>query len=132
MDVQQKNPPREFKVGAEPQTTIQDCGSIRLEANQQVTFVTDSKTEYDVARKEWGYYATPSTNGRLRDHKLRTALVMNTAKKLYVMLVEVGKEQAFQDYLDHDQQQVLMWLDSDEAAEQLESIASCEQTHVKS
>ena len=66
-----------------------------------------------------GYYATPSINGRLRDHGLRAALVRNPAGKLYLMLVQGGREAEFQEYLRQDRQQVICWLDSDEAAADL-------------
>ena len=63
MKFKPKNPPRTFEVGAETKYTMSDCASIELEPNEQVTFLA-GKAEYDVTRKEWGYYATPSTNGR--------------------------------------------------------------------
>lgn len=72
-------------------------------------------TELDVVRKAWGYYATPSLNGRLREHGLRAALVVNDRGRLYVMLCEDGSEPAFEAYLDEESQRLVCWLDSDEA-----------------
>ena len=107
------DPPRKFKVGLSEEIEISHCANITLEPNEQVTFVTNSGTEYDVARKEWGYYATPSTNERLSNHNLRTALVINNACKLYVMLCENGKEEEFERYLRKENQKLLIWLDKD-------------------
>ena len=64
---------------------------IQLEPDEQVTFVTDSGSEYDVARKSWGYYATPSLNSRLAGFGLRGVLVRGDDGKAYLFLVEMGK-----------------------------------------
>ena len=104
---------------------MSDCGRVELKPNEQLTFVTET-TEYDVARKSWGYYGTPSTNGRLRNHNLRTALVANAADRIYVMLVEAGREADFYEYLRHDDQRVLIWLDADDAVQQFASQTSTE------
>ncbi len=79
-----------------------------------MTFLA-GETELDVVRKSWGYYATPSLNGRLRTHGLRAALVVNGAGRLYVMLCEEGREPEFDAYLDAESQRLVCWLDSDEA-----------------
>ena len=42
-----------------------------LRNNEQLTF-RNGKSEYDVAKKNWGYYATPSINNRLKKFKFRT------------------------------------------------------------
>ena len=112
-------PPREFNVGIEQEITIRHCADISLSPNEQVTFVGESGHEYDVARKSWGYYATPSINGRLRNHHLRGALVSNQKDQLYLMLVESGKEAEFNSYLDDERQTVLMWLDGDDVVAKL-------------
>ena len=106
-------PPREFTVGRDKEITLKDCGRVQLEPDEQVTFVTHA-SEFDVARKHWGYYATPSLNGRLRDHNLRSALVVNEQQQIYLMLVEVGKESDFQKYLTELSQILVTWLDKDE------------------
>ena len=41
-------------------------GTVYLAPNEQLTFVTENKNRYDVARKYWGFYATPSINSRLK------------------------------------------------------------------
>ena len=115
------DPPRKFQVGLEKQIEISHCANISLESNEQITLVTDSETEFDIARKDWGYYATPSTNSRLINYKLRTALVSNTMGHLYVMLCEVGKEDLFYSYLKEEQQQLLIWLDTDDSVKFLKA-----------
>ena len=92
-------PPRVFPVGLGRSIRMKDCARIKLEADEQVTFTAPSGAEYDVARKSWGYYATPSMNGRLKGFGLRAVLVRNGFGKLYLMLVEKGKEAGFRAYV---------------------------------
>ena len=84
-----RNVPREFRVGTNKDILIRDCGSIDLEPNEQVTFHTDSHLEYDVARKSWGYYATPSLNRRLINFGLHAALIHNKENHYFVVLVDL-------------------------------------------
>jgi hypothetical protein len=116
------NPPREFPVGTGAKVTIKDCGRIRLEHDEMVTFTTESGAEYDLARKDWGFYATPSLNGRLVSFDLRAALVKSrVTARFFIFLVENGKEDLFRKYCDIEKQFVIAWLDSDEALEKLEN-----------
>ena len=117
MRVDRFESPRTFTVGAAGDVTIGHCADVELESDEQVTFVTPSQTEFDVVRKAWGYYATPSMNGRLRDHGLRAALVRNAERRIYLMLVEDGQEELFREYLEAETQTLVAWLDSDEAVE---------------
>ncbi len=112
-------PPRTFIVGLDRSITIRDCGRLRLEPDEQVTLTTPAGAEYDVARKAWGFYATPSTNGRLRHFGLRTALVLNRESRLYVMLVEADSEAAFARYCAEEELEVLAWLDDDDSVARL-------------
>ncbi|MBF0176713.1 MAG: hypothetical protein HQL63_07690 [Magnetococcales bacterium] len=117
------DPPRRFKAtGAGLTIELSDCGRMALEPNEQVTFVANNGGEYDVARKSWGYYATPSTNGRLARFGFKTALVLNAKGQLFVMLVEQGGEEDFNDYIREDRQRVLCWLDDDREIEQLKNL----------
>lgn len=102
-------PPRTFRAGKDIQ--IRDCGRMRLDPDEQITFVTEDGAEYDVARKAWGFYATPSLNGRLVDHKLHAALVRNEAGRYYVFLLEDGKRPEFERYLHDERQTLVAWLD---------------------
>jgi len=108
------DPPRQFEVsGAGVTLKLSDCGRVALEPNEQVTFTTEAGGEYDVTRKDWGFYATPSINGRLKSFGLRGALVMSVFGRLFLVLVERGKEEAFLAYVEADRQKLLCWLDED-------------------
>ena len=106
-------PARDFIVG-EISILIHDCGTMFLNQNEQITFKRESGAEYDVTAKDWGFYATPSTNGRLSKFGFRTALVSNTKnKRRYVLLVEKGFEDSFNSYLNAESLVIEMWLDNE-------------------
>lgn len=114
MRLDRKDPPRTFVVG--DNIKISDCGMIALRPDEQVTFVTEAGAEYDVVRKDWGFYATPSLNGRLLQFGLRAVLIQNhRTGRYFVLLVERSKETAFQAYLDAEKLRIVHWLDSDDA-----------------
>lgn len=119
MEFTQKTPPRRFRVGADGAIEMADCGSLALAPDEQVTFTTPAGGEFDVARKAWGFYATPSLNGRLPAHGLKPALCRNPAGQLYLLLVETGQEAAFERYLAEQEMEVLCWLDAPDAADAL-------------
>lgn len=105
-----KQVPRPFKVGKNG-ITIKDCGDIYLEPDEQITFITESERRYDLARKDWGFYATPSVNGRLKNEGFKCALVKNEFNKIYVMVVEESKLDEFSKYCQTENQSVVKWLD---------------------
>ena len=104
---------RTFTIGRGNPITMTDCAHIALEPDEQVTFTTPDGGQYDVARKAWGFYATPSLNARLLDFKLRGVLVRGPAAKYYVLLVERGREGELEAYLAAEQCVIARWLDND-------------------
>lgn len=120
MKFEPKNPPRRFAVGNSVKFEMKDCGNLHLDADEQVTFVTPSGAEYDVAAKEWGFYATPSLNGRLEQFGLRGVLIRNRdTGRYFVLLVARGREPQFDDYCTQENLAVIAWLDSTEALDRL-------------
>lgn len=112
MKVEQHAVPRVFNVGVGHQISLADCGRILLAPDEQVTFISDDGAEYDVTRKAWGYYATPSINGRLRSHGFKTALVRSDATARYfVLLVRASRLADFEKYAQEEQLQLVEWLD---------------------
>lgn len=117
------DPPRQFEVsGAGVKLMLSDCARIGLEGDEQVTFTTENGGEFDVTRKNWGFYATPSTNGRLKSFGLRAALVMSVYGRLFVVIVESGKEDTFFRYVEADKQRFLTWLDDDASVQRLAAL----------
>jgi hypothetical protein len=113
--VEQFDVPRRFTVLG---IGIAHSANIELEDDEQVTFVTGSGTEFDVVRKSWGYYGTPSLNQRLPDNGLRPVLVRgDRSGKMYVLFVENGKEADFYEYVEWDQMTIVCWLDNHQATD---------------
>jgi SAM-dependent methyltransferase len=117
--ITEQRPPRQFVTGRGEPIVISDCARILLEPDEQVTFVTASGAEYDVSRKAWGFYATPSINGRLLNFGLRAVLIRNYVGKYYVMLVERGSEGRFEEYVRVEQNTIVRWLDNEADLAQL-------------
>lgn len=109
MKLSRKSPPRVFEPA--PGIAISDCGDLELDAGEQVTMVTSAGKRMDVAAKDFGFYATPSVNGRLKNEGFKTALVRNTRGQVYVMVVDRERLQSFDAYCGAEQQTVLEWLD---------------------
>ena len=120
MDVTVSNPPRTFRPAGRRTVVLKDCARIVLEPDEQVTFHTPSGAQYDVARKDWGYYATPSLNGRLPQLGLRPVLVSSAQGKYYIMLVEQDREEDFERYLEAECLRVVTWLDDGRVLRHLE------------
>lgn len=105
------DPPRAFEVGHDQKILLRDFGRLELEPDEQVTFTTPSGGEYDVARKSWGFYATPSLNARLVRFGLRAVLVKNRIAQFFVLLVEHGHEEEFRQYVTSERLETIAWLD---------------------
>ncbi|MGE3343060.1 MAG: hypothetical protein AB7L71_06455 [Vicinamibacterales bacterium] len=115
MKVEAVDPPRRFAVGAGA-IPIHHSANVSLDADEQVTFVAESGSQYDVVRKSWGYYATPSLNARLPEHGLHPVLVRNTVTgRAFILLVERGAEISFDDYCASESLEVIARLDTDGA-----------------
>lgn len=120
MKFSEKSPPRRFAVGNDVKFEMSDCGTLALSPDEQVTLVTETGGEYDVSRKDWGFYATPSLNGRLESFGLRGVLIRNTKTgRYFVLLLEKGREKAFDAYMTQESLEVVAWLDSTEALDAL-------------
>lgn len=118
-----RNPPRAFRVGPRADIELKDCGRVELDPDEQVTFATSSGAEYDVAAKSWGFYATPSVNGRLASFGFGTALVRSADAKRFVLLVERTRRAEFEAYLAENGLTVVVWLDDDRVLEAIDGLA---------
>ncbi len=108
MKFQPEQPPRTFQVGG---VEMSDCGRLELDPDEQVTLTFPGGKEYDVARKAWGFYATPSLNGRLAGFGWRTALARHRRTgRRYVMLVAEEELDSFLSYLEEQDMEVEEWL----------------------
>ena len=118
MKYDQTDPPRVFSVEGYD-VVLKECAKIQLDPDELVTFISDSGTEYDVTRKSWGYYATPSLNHRLPRYRLRPVLAQSDAGTFFINLVETGREEEYATYLAGVGMTAILWLDDIEVLEGL-------------
>lgn len=111
MKVSLKSPPRIFKPRKDKPIEISDMGDISLDPNQQLSFVNKKGKRHDFAAKDWGFYATPSVNSRLKNEGFKTALVTNEYGQIYIMVVDQEELESFEKYCKDESQKVLEWLD---------------------
>ena len=112
MKFNQKKTPREFKVGTHKKITIKDHGTIELGFDDQVTFIIDGEKQYDVVRKKWGFYATPSVNKRLKSFGFKTALVKNQSNNnIFILIVDEDRIADFYSYIKSEKMNLVEWLD---------------------
>ena len=106
-------PVRKFEVGVkEPAIELAHVMDLMLEADEQVTLVAEGGKEVDICKKDWGYYATPSLNSRLKRFGYRCCLVDSAGKK-FVHIVDKNKMLSYQNYLDEQKMTIVAWLDND-------------------
>lgn len=110
MKIKIRKKPRNFLVNVgDKKIQLKDTAKIILKKNEQVTFKY-LNSEYDVAKKDWGYYATPSINGRLKKFGFRTFLIKNKINKFYIFLVHKNKIKSFKKYCKDDNQKIVVEL----------------------
>jgi len=107
MNIDEIVPPRKYSVRS---IEISHCANIFLNPDEQVTFTTDSGKEYDVMKKSWGFFATPSINNRLKNFGYKTALIKDSTGKMFICLVEEDKVEEFHQYLELDKGKIQCWL----------------------
>lgn len=109
MKLEVKETPRSFTVKGHE---VKDFGKIILDSDDMISFKTKSGKEYDFVAKDWGFYASPSINSRLKKEGFKTALVVNESNQLYVMVVDNDKIDEFKKYLKVNQNnRLISWLD---------------------
>ena len=108
MKIKLRDEPRKFTF---KDITLSDMGKIHLENNEMVSFVNQSGKECYFVQKSWGFYVCPSVNGRLKQEGFKTALVSNTDKRLYVLVVDKDKIKEFHEYMKDQNTTFLCWLD---------------------
>ena len=111
MRIDRREPPRTFEVGISG-IRLAHCADVQLEPDELVTFLGPGEREYDVTRKSWGYYATPSLGGRLLANGFRAALVRNIdTRQSFIVLVDMQKTHEWIGYNAKEGLKHVLWLD---------------------
>ena len=105
MEIKKKN--RKFLVN---KLKINHVANLTLKPFEQITLVSKDKSEYDISKTDWGYYATPSINQRLKENKLDTYIVFNKLnKKIFIHLVHKKKALRYKRYLKEENLEIITW-----------------------
>ena len=100
---------RKFKVGIND-IILKEVAKIYLNQNEMITLVKE-KTEYDIVKKNWGYYATPSINSRLLKFDLKTCVIKSKiTNNSFIILVLKNKKKEFNKYLKNEKCKIVKWL----------------------
>ena len=110
MRVLKRKKPRVFLVSKKNNILLKDVGKIILNNNENLTISADDKKEYEICRKNWGYYIAPSLNVRLRKKGFWTVLVKQK-KKFFILIVNRTKQKLFNNYLKSENYKIVKWLD---------------------
>ena len=111
MKISFHNPARVFEPKGRGGPQLKDVASIELIADQQITLITESQCGHDFAAKDWGFYVSPSLNGRLKREGFKTALVKNSDNKVFLNFVEIAKMVEYEKYCIDSGKQIVEWLD---------------------
>ena len=106
-----KSPAREFSVGIRS-IVVSHVADVELGPDEMITFTGPDAHEYDVVRKTWGYYATPSIGKRLPAYGLRAGLMRNIdTRHCFVVLVHEYALDDWKNYMADERQELVGWLD---------------------
>ena len=109
-----KKKPRIFSVGFDKSFNVKDYGKVNVDHTDKefelLTF-SNKKKDYDFGITNWGYYATPSINKRLRNNGFQTFLVKNIYNNIFIMVVDDNKLTKFKKYIEFENQKILSRLD---------------------
>ena len=111
MKIQKRN--RKFLVGKNKNISLVDKGSIFLKNNENISIQFNSKMNFDIVKKNWGFYALPSINKRLKKFKLNAVIVESkNFKNFFILLVAKDKKKisAFKDYCKKENLKIIIWL----------------------
>jgi hypothetical protein len=108
-----KPEPRRFQLG---DYQCLDHGSLVLappdeHTNEIVTLRNADGRGCEVAATSWGFYLGPSLNARLEREGFRAALMVNPRGQVYLVAVDLARQEAFQRYLSGNGARVLVWVD---------------------
>ena len=97
MKIKINKKPRKFTVGLN-NTILKDLGKIYLNNNEHSTFIKKVNT---MKLKDWGYYATPSVNKRLKILNFEH-LSLKIHLNQFILIVHKEKIKNFRKYLRAD------------------------------
>lgn len=106
MKIYKKYKKREFVANKQTKIKLKDVGKIILKKKEHLTIEVNRKKN-EICALDWGMYATSSINNRLKKEGLRTFIVKNIYKKIFIMLVDKKKLKNFRSYIKSEKIKIL-------------------------
>ena len=106
---------RKFIVGKKKNILLIDKGSIYLKKNENISIHFNKLINYDIVRKNWGFYPLPSLNKRLKNFNLKSVIVKNQKlKTFFIMLVINNKKKIseFRKFFKNENLEILLWINN--------------------
>jgi len=97
---------RKFTANKKTNLVVTHVGKIRLKKNEHFTINFLNKNN-EVCAMDWGLYATSSINKRLKNQSCITAIVTNSYKKKFIMIIDKKKKKQFQKYCKSEKLRIL-------------------------
>lgn len=97
---------RSFLANEKTNLLVRNIGKISLSNKEHLTIEVNKKKN-EICAFDWGMYATSSINNRLKKEKLKTFLVRNSYKKLFIMLVDTKKIKSFKKYISSEKIKII-------------------------
>jgi hypothetical protein len=103
-----KKKKRRYNIGS---VCITDVASVVLNNDEQITLMEKNYNfQYDICKKSWGYYATPSLNSRLKKNNLSSYIVKSKKNnKIFIHLVKKSKKKSYLLYLKSQNMEIINW-----------------------
>tara|TARA_Y100001958_G_C20853722_1_gene295047 strand:+ start:163 stop:492 length:330 start_codon:yes stop_codon:yes gene_type:complete len=108
MKVYKRKKARKFLVSKKNNIFLKDVGKIHLQEDENLTITCKEKKDFEICRKSWGYYATPSLNFRLKRKGLKAVLVKQNLK-YFILLVDMKKKEKFKNYIKIENYKIIRW-----------------------
>ena len=90
---------RSWTVGSDRDIIITEKLKIQLNDDEQVSFIGNkNNTNYEICKKNWGYYISPSLNKRLKNYGFRVYITKNKKGQNYLMAVKFKMVKEFKLY----------------------------------
>ncbi len=93
---------RKFTVGKNNDIKITHKADIVLKDNEMVSFFTKNKKQYDITKKDWGFYLSQSIHHRVLNEGFKIAIVKNKIQRKYLMAVDIKKINNFKKYCEKE------------------------------
>jgi hypothetical protein len=90
---------RSWYVGKKENIKIYEKAKIELNQNEQISFIDKNGSDiYEICKKIWGFYLSPSINKRLKNYNHKIYLTKDKFNKVFIMAVSLNQIKKFKFY----------------------------------